>query len=134
MPYSVPVVIHRQELLSVITGQPPVGKDEGVGGESAAPVDPGIALERRRLGGPAEMSTATDINLSDLKKRIPSDVFEQLRSGVLESKDSVEILTWSIESFHPRLALSCSFGDPEGMVLLDMMHRIESSSRVYLRS
>jgi phosphoadenosine phosphosulfate reductase len=79
-----------------------------------------------------ETSTATDINLNDLKKRIPSDVFEQLRSGVLESKDPTEILTWSIESFHPRLALSCSFGNPEGMVLLDMMHRIESSSRVYV--
>ena len=78
------------------------------------------------------MSTPADIDLSDLEKRIPSDVFERLRSGVLESRDPTEILTWSIESFHPRLALSCSFGDPEGMVLLDMMHRIESSSRVFV--
>jgi len=43
-----------------------------------------------------------------------------------------EILTWAIGKFHPRLALSCSFGNPEGLVLLDMMHRIEPSSRVYV--
>jgi phosphoadenosine phosphosulfate reductase len=43
-----------------------------------------------------------------------------------------EILTWAIGKFHPRLALSCSFGNPEGMLLLDMMHRIEPASRVYV--
>ena len=59
-------------------------------------------------------------------------ILEQVRSGVLESRDSIEILNWAIENFHPRLALSCSFGDPEGMVLLDMMHGIESSSRVFV--
>jgi len=59
-------------------------------------------------------------------------MLEQLRSGVLESMDAAGILTWAIERFHPRLALSCSFGDPEGMVLLDMMHRIEPSSRVFV--
>jgi phosphoadenosine phosphosulfate reductase len=88
--------------------------------------------EKSRQGGAAVMSTEADIEPSDLEKQISSDVFEELRSGVLESKDSVEVLTWSIERFHPRLALSCSFGDPEGMVLLDMMHRIESSSRVFV--
>lgn len=43
-----------------------------------------------------------------------------------------EILTWAIGKFHPRLSLSCSFGNPEGLVLLDMMHRIEPASRVYV--
>jgi len=49
-----------------------------------------------------------------------------------ESWSAEEILTWAIGKFHPRLALSCSFGNPEGMVLLDMMHRIEPRSRVYV--
>jgi phosphoadenosine phosphosulfate reductase len=44
----------------------------------------------------------------------------------------MEILAWTIQRFHPRLALACSFGNPEGMVLLDMMHRIEPSSRVFV--
>ena len=43
-----------------------------------------------------------------------------------------EILTWAIKNYHPRLALSASFGAPEGMVLLDMMHRLEPTSRVYV--
>ena len=41
-------------------------------------------------------------------------------------------MIWAIKNFHPRIALSCSFGNVEGLVLLDMMHRIEPSSRVYV--
>ncbi|MCP5042880.1 MAG: phosphoadenylyl-sulfate reductase [bacterium] len=43
-----------------------------------------------------------------------------------------EILTWAIGNFHPRLVLSASFGGAEGMVLLDMMHRIDTRSRVFM--
>ena len=49
-----------------------------------------------------------------------------------ESWSAEEILTWAIGKYHPRLALSCSFGNPEGLVLLDMMHRIEPGARVYV--
>ncbi len=78
------------------------------------------------------MNTATDIQPNDRKAPMDSETLEQIRSGVLESRDSIEILDWAIGKFHPRLALSCSFGDPEGMVLLDMMHRIEVGSRVFV--
>lgn len=50
----------------------------------------------------------------------------------MESWSPEEILTWGIAKFHPRLALSCSFGNPEGLVLLDMMQRIEPAARVYV--
>ena len=43
-----------------------------------------------------------------------------------------EILGWGLENFHPRIALSCSFGAPEGMILLDLMHRIQPASRVFV--
>lgn len=56
----------------------------------------------------------------------------QVRSGVLETWDAREILTYAVENFHPRLALSASFGAPEGMVLLDLMHQIEPTSRVFV--
>ena len=49
-----------------------------------------------------------------------------------ESMTATDILTWSVDNFHPRLSLSCSFGNPEGLVLLDMLHSIEPSSRVYV--
>jgi phosphoadenosine phosphosulfate reductase len=39
---------------------------------------------------------------------------------------------WGIKNFHPRISLSTSFGGQEGMVLLDMMHRIEPESRVFV--
>jgi len=50
----------------------------------------------------------------------------------MESWDTRQILTWAIGNYHPRLVLSASFGAPEGMVLLDMMHAIEPASRVFV--
>lgn len=50
----------------------------------------------------------------------------------METWSTHEILTWAIGNYHPRLVLSASFGAPEGMVLLDMMHAIEPGSRVFV--
>jgi thioredoxin-dependent adenylylsulfate APS reductase len=43
-----------------------------------------------------------------------------------------EILTWALKKFGSRIALACSFGAPEGLVLLDMMQRIDPASRVFV--
>lgn len=64
--------------------------------------------------------------------RLPRAVLLQIESGELEPLAAGDLLAWAIERFHPRLALSASFGAPEGMVLLDMMHRIEPTSRVFV--
>jgi phosphoadenylyl-sulfate reductase (thioredoxin) len=43
-----------------------------------------------------------------------------------------EILSWSVDKFFPRLSVSCSFGNPEGLVLIDMLHRVAPGRfRVY---
>jgi phosphoadenosine phosphosulfate reductase len=43
-----------------------------------------------------------------------------------------EILSWAVENFSPRLVVSCSFGNPEGLVLIDMLHRVAPGRfRVY---
>jgi len=63
---------------------------------------------------------------------LSESVLQEIASGRFEKADAREILTWGIENFHPRLSLSASFGAPEGMVLLDMMHRIEPSARVFV--
>jgi len=55
-----------------------------------------------------------------------------IASGAAETLSAQEILTWGIKNFAPRIALSCSFGAPEGLVLLDMMHRIDPRSRVFV--
>jgi phosphoadenosine phosphosulfate reductase len=61
--------------------------------------------------------------------------FENLHdfeAEAMEAWTATEILTWGIKKYHPRLVLSASFGAPEGMVLLDMMHRINPESRVFV--
>ncbi|MCH2169374.1 phosphoadenylyl-sulfate reductase, partial [Myxococcota bacterium] len=55
-----------------------------------------------------------------------------IRDSVAESLGAQEILTWAVKKFGSRLALSCSFGAPEGLVLLDMMHRIDPEARVFV--
>lgn len=65
------------------------------------------------------------------KKEIRRDI-PAIDAEAMEAYSSEEILIWGIKNFHPRLALSASFGAPEGMVLLDMMHRIEPTSRVFV--
>ena len=63
-------------------------------------------------------------------KPIRDDVLRFIRSGAAESMGAEEILSWALKNFGSRISLSCSFGAPEGLVLLDMMHRIDSASRV----
>jgi phosphoadenosine phosphosulfate reductase len=62
---------------------------------------------------------------------LSDDILRQIESGAFESQSAEEILSWAIKNFHPRLALSASFGAPEGMALLHMMHGIEPTSRVF---
>jgi len=65
-------------------------------------------------------------------KSFDPEVLRFIRSRKPEALTAEEILTWAIKNFHPHLALSCSFGAREGLVLLDLMHRIEPRSRVFV--
>jgi phosphoadenosine phosphosulfate reductase len=60
------------------------------------------------------------------------DILRFIESGQAEALGPQELLTWGIKKFAPKIALSCSFGAPEGLVLLDMMHRIDPASRVFV--
>ena len=66
------------------------------------------------------------------EKSIGDEVLSFVASGQAEALSAQEILTWGIKNFAPRIALSCSLGAPEGLVLLDMMHRIDPRSRVFV--
>lgn len=74
------------------------------------------------------MASTPDVS----EKVIPKRALEEIVAGHLENLSAEEILTWGIKNFHPSIALACSFGGREGMVLLDMMHRIEPSARVFV--
>ncbi len=60
------------------------------------------------------------------------EVLELIRSDEFESATTEEILTWAVGKFHPRLTLSASFGAPEGMVLIDMLHKVDPATRVFV--
>ncbi len=66
------------------------------------------------------------------KTRLNSSALKNFDPAEADSWTPAEILTWAIENYHPKLALSCSFGNPEGLVLIDMMHRLEPTSRAYV--
>jgi phosphoadenosine phosphosulfate reductase len=69
---------------------------------------------------------------SGSQKALDPKILRFIQAGEADALGPQEILTWSIKNFHPHLALSCSFGAPEGLALLDMMHRIDPSSRVFV--
>lgn len=51
-------------------------------------------------------------------------------SGEFEGKSPQEIGAWALEEFHPDIALSCSFGGPGGVALVDMLAKIRPDVRV----
>jgi phosphoadenosine phosphosulfate reductase len=66
------------------------------------------------------------------RKPISDLILQDIESGRLELLEPREILSWAVKNFHPRLALSCSFGNPEGLVLLDMLRALEPRPRVFV--
>lgn len=66
------------------------------------------------------------------KKSLSDEALRFVTSQEAERLGPQEILTWAIKNFRPQLSLSCSFGAPEGLVVLDMMHRIDPRSRVFV--
>jgi thioredoxin-dependent adenylylsulfate APS reductase len=64
--------------------------------------------------------------------RHPADIVEDMERARREEWPAERILAWGLDRFAPRIALSASFGSPEGLVLLDMAHRIDPArTRVF---
>lgn len=64
--------------------------------------------------------------------RISAVVLEEVRSGRLNGLRAPDILAWGFQRFAPRISLSASFGSPDGMVILDMMHQLDpGKARVF---
>lgn len=49
----------------------------------------------------------------------------------LEGRPAQDILAWALEAYHSRITLACSFGGPTGMVLLDMVMRLDPAVPVF---
>ena len=59
------------------------------------------------------------------RNEIPTKVMDEIHSGRLDALSPQELLAWGFEKFTPRIALSASFGSPDGLVILDMMHQLD---------
>ena len=70
--------------------------------------------------------------MAKIKKTFNNNILGFIESGEAESLGPQEILTWAIKNFQTKIALSCSFGAPEGLAVLDMMQRINPGSRVFV--
>ncbi|MGD9762581.1 MAG: phosphoadenylyl-sulfate reductase [Candidatus Binatia bacterium] len=55
---------------------------------------------------------------------IDKSIIAKVLSRAFDDASAEDILRWALDTFAPRIALSASFGSPEGLVLLDMMHKI----------
>lgn len=65
-------------------------------------------------------------------KPFKEEVLGLVKRDDLESWSAHQILIWAVENFHPRLTISASFGAPEGMALIDMLHAIDRTTRVFV--
>jgi phosphoadenosine phosphosulfate reductase len=64
--------------------------------------------------------------------RLSDSVLAEVRAGALEGASAERIIEWGFDRFSPRIALSASFGSPEGLVILDLMHRVDPArTRVF---
>ena len=64
-------------------------------------------------------------NPSQTASAASESVLEEVLSGRMNGWTAERILEWGFDRFAPRIALSASFGSPEGMVLFDLMNRID---------
>ncbi len=49
------------------------------------------------------------------------------QNATLETLPADAIVRWAVETYAPQLALTCSFGGPSGMVLLDLVMQVDRS-------
>jgi thioredoxin-dependent adenylylsulfate APS reductase len=64
--------------------------------------------------------------------RLPPSLLSAIESREMDGWEPIKILEWGLQAFAPRIALSASFGSPEGMAILHMMHAIDPArTRVF---
>jgi phosphoadenosine phosphosulfate reductase len=61
---------------------------------------------------------------SQMNVAIERSVLDKVEAREFDDASAEDILRWGFDTFAPRIALSASFGSPEGMVLLHLMHSI----------
>ena len=66
------------------------------------------------------------------EKPFKNEVLDLITKDEAESWATEELLSWAVRIFNSKLTISASFGAPEGMVLIDMLHKIDPTTRVFV--
>ena len=66
------------------------------------------------------------------EKAINNSMLSAEERRTMETWSTEEMLTWAVGNYGSKLTISASFGAPEGMVLVDMLHKIDPTSRVFV--
>ena len=89
-------------------------------------------LDTRQKRTVANRAVAKKRAAADNTVSIPAHVLEQIHTGAFADYSAEQLLTWGLDTFAPRIALSASFGSPEGLVILDLMHKVRpEATRVF---
>ena len=73
-----------------------------------------------------QITPPQEVRIADSQEvRIAERIQAEISSGEMDLWPAERVLEWGFDRFAPRVALSASFGSPEGMVILDLMHGID---------
>jgi len=97
-------------------------------------VSAGLASQpdTRQKRGVANTAVAKKDAAADDAVHIPAHILAQIAARAFEDYSAEQLLRWGFDTFAPRIALSASFGSPEGLVILDLMHKLRpEATRVF---
>lgn len=63
------------------------------------------------------------------RKTLSSEELQKVRAD-FEGKPPAEVLKWALDTFHPQIALACSFG-AEDLALVDMVTKVRPDARIF---
>ena len=88
--------------------------------------------DTRQKRGVANTAVAKEDAAADDAVNIPAHILAQIAARAFEDYSAEQLLRWGFDTFAPRIALSASFGSPEGLVILDLMHKLRpEATRVF---
>ena len=88
--------------------------------------------DTRQKRGVANTAVAKKDAAADDAVHIPAHILAQIAARAFEDYSAEQLLRWGFDTFAPRIALSASFGSPEGLVILDLMHKLRpEATRVF---
>ncbi len=65
----------------------------------------------------------------EVKRKLTQDEIKDLAEK-FEKSDTIEVLKWALDTFHPYIAFACSFG-AEDVALVDMLIKVRKDAKIF---